>query len=100
MRPKRLPLYDDTIANNATTVIRVRAEAAHKSCFDNFASYEAAERGVTKFLRGVVDKIWYNNLEDADLFYTKVVAIEIMALLNANSGGLHAINHQHDYPPH
>jgi hypothetical protein len=29
--PKHLPLYDDTIANNASTVVRVRAEAAHKS---------------------------------------------------------------------
>jgi hypothetical protein len=29
--PKRLALYDDTIADNASTVVRVRAGAAHKS---------------------------------------------------------------------
>jgi len=38
----------------------------------------------------VVDEIWYNDLKDAETFYTKVTAIEIMALLDANSGGLHA----------
>jgi hypothetical protein len=40
----------------------------------------------------LVDKIWYNNLKDAKMFYTKVMALKIMAHLNANSGGLHAIN--------
>ncbi len=92
MCPKCLPLYDDTIADDATTVVRVRAEAAHKSRLDNFASYEAAERGVAKFLPDVVNEIWYNDLKDAYLFYTKVTAIDIMALLDANSGGLHAID--------
>jgi hypothetical protein len=38
------------------------------------------------------DEIWYNDLKDAETFYTKVTAIEIMALLDANSGGLHAID--------
>jgi hypothetical protein len=65
IRPSRLPLYDKNIADNTKIVIRVRAKAAHKSCLDNYASYEAAKRGVAKFLRDVVDKIWYNNLKDA-----------------------------------
>jgi hypothetical protein len=47
---------------------------------------------VTKFLCNVVNKIWYNNLKNADTFYTKVMAIGIMFLLDANSGGLHALN--------
>ena len=92
VRPIRLPLYDKNIADNATTVVRVRAEAAHKSRLDDYTSYEAAERGVAKFLRDVVDEIWYNDLKDAETFYTKVTAIEIMALLDANSGGLHAVD--------
>jgi hypothetical protein len=33
-----------------------------------------------------------SNLKDADTFYTKVTAREIIAFLYANSGGLHAIN--------
>jgi hypothetical protein len=40
----------------------------------------------------VVDNLWINDLKDADTFYTKVTALEIMAHLDANSGGLHAIN--------
>ena len=82
-----LPPYDKNIADNATTVIHVHAKATHKSCLDNYASYKAAKRGVAKFLHDVVDMIWYNNLKDAKTFYTKAMALEIMAHLNANSGG-------------
>ena len=84
VRPIRLPLYDKNIPDDATTVVQVRAEAAHKSRLDDYTSYKAAERGVAKFLRDVVDEIWYNDLKDAETFYTKVTAIEIMAFLDAN----------------
>jgi hypothetical protein len=92
VRPVRLPLYDINIANDATTGVRVRAEAAHKSRLDDYASYEASERGVAKFLCGIVDEIWHNNLKDTKTFYTKDTAIEIMALLNANRGSLHTVD--------
>ncbi len=46
--PIRLPLYDGSITDNATTVVCVRAEAAHKAHLDNYASYKAAERGAAK----------------------------------------------------
>jgi hypothetical protein len=92
VHPSRLPLYDKNIADDATTVVRVCAEAAHKSCLDDYASYEAAECGIAKFLRDVVDEIWYNDLKDAETFYTKVTAIDIMALLDVNSGSLHAVD--------
>ncbi len=90
--PAHLPLYDKTIADDATTVIRIHAEAAHKSQLNDYASYKAAKQGVSKFLRNVVDEIWYNNLKNANTFYMKVTAIEIMSLLDANSGGLHALD--------
>ena len=45
-----------------------------------------------KFLCNVVDEVWYNNLKNADTFYTKVTVINIMALLDANSRGLHALD--------
>ena len=50
-RPVRLPLYDTSIKDDATTVIRVCAETAHKARLDDYASFEAAERGADKFLR-------------------------------------------------
>jgi hypothetical protein len=71
------------------TIVRVCTEAAHKSRLVNYASYEAAKCGIAKFLCNVVDKIWYNNLKDAETFYTKVTALEIMAHLDANCRRLH-----------
>jgi hypothetical protein len=90
--PTRLPLYDGSIANDATTVVRVRAELAHKARLDDFASSEAAEHGAAKFLCDSVDEVWNNDLKDADTFYTKVLALEIMTFLDVNSRGLHAID--------
>jgi hypothetical protein len=90
--PLCLPLYDGTITDNVTTVVRLRVESAHQAKLYDYASFEAAERGAVKFLHEVVNEVWYNNLKDADTFYTKVTARKIIAFLNANSGGLHAIN--------
>jgi hypothetical protein len=74
-------------------LICIHAEAAHKSCLNDYDSYEAAKQGVSKFLCNVIDEIWYNDLKNADTFYTKVTAINIMALLaDANSGGLHTLD--------
>jgi hypothetical protein len=57
------------------------------------ASNEAAKQGVSQFLCNVVDEICYNDsLKHANTFYMKVTAIHIMALLKANSGGLHALD--------
>jgi hypothetical protein len=92
LRPARLPLYDATIPDDAATVVRVKAEAAHKSKLEDFANYEAAERGCAKFLRDVVDEVWYNDLKDADTFYTQVTALDIITFLDLNSGGLHAVD--------
>jgi hypothetical protein len=47
---------------------------------------------VSKFLCNVVDEIWYNDLKNANNFYMKVTAIKIMSLIDANSGGLHALD--------
>jgi hypothetical protein len=92
VRPICLPLYNGTTTNNATTVVCVCTELAHKACLDNFTSYKAAKRGAAKFLRDTVNKVWYNDLKDANTFYTKMSALEIMTFLDANSGGLHAID--------
>ncbi len=90
--PACLPLYDKNIAEDATTVVCVRAESAHCACLDNYASYKAAKRSAAKFLCKVVDEVWYNDLKDADTFYTKVLALKIMAFLDTNSRGLHSID--------
>jgi hypothetical protein len=91
-RPVWLPLYDDSITDNATTVIRAQAEAAHKAPLNNYASYKRAEHGASKFLRETIDEVWFKDLKDANTFYTKMSALEIISFLDANSGGLHAID--------
>jgi hypothetical protein len=90
--PACLPLYDKNIADDAPTLVRICAESAHCARLDDYASYEAAKHCAAKFLCKVVDKVWYNDLKDADTFYTKVLALEIMAFLYANSRGLNAID--------
>jgi hypothetical protein len=59
--------------------------AAHKSRFEDYASYKVAKRGIAKFLGDVVDKVWYNNLKDANTFYTKITGLDIITLLDANT---------------
>jgi hypothetical protein len=90
--PACLQLYDKNITDDATIVVHVCAKSAHHTCLDNYASYKAAECGAAKFLCKVVNKVWYNDLKDADTFYTKMLALKIMAFLDANSGGLHAVD--------
>ena len=46
VRPNRLPLNNAIIPDDATIVIRVKAETAHQARADNYASFEAAEHGV------------------------------------------------------
>ena len=72
VHPSHLPLYGNNIANDALTIIRVHGEAAHCARLDDYASYEAAERGAAKFLLATVDETWYADLKDADTFYMKV----------------------------
>jgi hypothetical protein len=90
--PLHLPLYNATIADDATTVVCVRAESAHQAKLDDYASFKTAKHGAAKFLRKVVDEVWYNDLKDANTFYTKVTARKIITFLDANTGGLHAID--------
>jgi hypothetical protein len=54
-------LYDKNIASNATTVVRVHAESAHRARLEDYTSYEVAKHGTAKFLCEVVDEVWYND---------------------------------------
>ena len=87
--PARPPAYDPTIAADATPVVRARREAAHALVLKDFATYEATERAVAKFIRDAVDEIWYKDLKDAHTFYNSVTAAELLQHLDDNCGGLH-----------
>jgi hypothetical protein len=45
------------MTNDTTTVVRVCAKAAYKSCLNDYTSYEAAKYCIANFLRDIVDKI-------------------------------------------
>jgi hypothetical protein len=55
--PAWLLLYDKTIADDATTVVCICEEAAHKSCLDDYV-YKVAKHGVVTFLRDIVNEVW------------------------------------------
>ena len=87
--PARPPAYDPAIAADATPVIRARMEAAHAVVLKDYATYEATERAVAKFIRNAVDEIWYKDLKHARSFYNAVTAKTLLAHLDDNCGGLH-----------
>ena len=62
--PARPDAYDMNIQDDATPAVRNRMEAAHKLLLHNYATYLAAERGVTKFIQDVVNETFYKDLED------------------------------------
>ena len=90
--PGRPTRYDVAIANDATPVVRARMEAAHNVRLADYASFEAAERAVVKFIRGAVDEIWYKDLKDPRTFYNSVTSTALLAHLDANCGGLHPVD--------
>ena len=61
-----LPLYNLTIADNATTVEQVQAEAVHQAKLDDYERYKAAERGIHAFLLAAIQDTWYKDLKDAN----------------------------------
>jgi hypothetical protein len=86
--PARPPTYP-VIANDATPVVRARAEAEHAVLVRDYALFEAAERATAKFIRDAVDELWYRDLRHQRSFYTNVTAQQLIEHLDANCGGLH-----------
>ena len=70
-------------------MVRARAEAEHAVLVTDYARFEAAERATAKFIRDIVDEIWYRDLRHARSFYTNVTAKQLIDHLDANCGGLH-----------
>jgi hypothetical protein len=67
-------------------------EAAHNTRLADYASFEATERAVMKFIRDAIDEIWYKDLKNPRTFYNSVTATTLLSHLDDNCGGLHPIN--------
>ena len=56
--PKRVGAYNLEINDNATAVVRVRLEAAHKARRADRATFETARQETTQFMLAVVADTW------------------------------------------
>ena len=64
-------------------------EAANCTLIDNYNSYITAKKGLSLFIRTVINKVWYKDLRNALTFYNNVTAYDLLAHLVTKSGGLH-----------
>ena len=81
--------YDLTIPKDATPVVRNKMEAAHTALINDFNTFTAADPGVVKFIREIVDELWYKDLKSIDTFYTHVTGYNLLRHLETNCGGFH-----------
>jgi hypothetical protein len=88
-RPVRPTIYNLTIPDDASPVVRNRMEAMHKALVVDFDTFTAAKRGVVKFIRDIVDELWYKDLKSIDAFYMHVTGFDLLRLLESNCSGLH-----------
>jgi hypothetical protein len=88
-RPDQPPAYP-AIADDASPVIRVHSKAKHARLVQDYKSFDAAERAVSKFIRDAIKEVWYKDLKDVRSFYTHVTAKELIDHLDDNCGGLHS----------
>ena len=91
-RPANPGPYDLNIADNATSVVRNRMEAAHRVLVDDFNTFEAAEDGIKAFIMANVAETWYKPLRDPTTFYNNVTGYAMLEYLRVNSGGLHDVD--------
>ena len=58
--------YNANISDAATPVVQNRMEAVHTSLLNDYPTFIAAERGVVKFIKDVIQEVWYHKLHDID----------------------------------
>jgi hypothetical protein len=63
-------------------------EAAHKILIADFAIFQAAEKGVAKFIRDAVEETFIKDLEDPVTFYNSVTAQALLTHVRTNCGGM------------
>ena len=71
-------LYYDTINRDATRTEVHQAKGKHKAKRNDRALYETAYTACKNFIMEVVDKTWYKELEDPDMFCTNVTSLKIL----------------------
>ena len=90
--PPFIALYDEIIDKVATRIEINRAEGKHEAQRNDRKLYETADNACRSFIMAVVEKTWYNELEDPDTFYTKVTALKLLDHLTEFCAGLHTVD--------
>ena len=90
--PTKPAVYDEKIMNNATNMVRAKAQAVHTSKIADCLLIAATERESLDFIITVVEDTWICKLWEPVMFYTAVTPSEILARLQTLCGGLHALD--------
>jgi hypothetical protein len=87
--PVRPSTYNLTIPKDAKPVVHNRKEGAHTALIYGFNTFTAAECGVVKLIRDIINKLWYKDLKSIDTFYTHVTRYDLLCQLETNCSVLH-----------
>ena len=85
-----LPVYDDSIASDATNNVRFKAERLWTAKIGLQTLIKTVERAGRAFLIAVVEDTWLLPLKKETTFYNKVPLQDLFARLKGGSGGLEA----------
>ena len=91
LKATRVEAYDVTI-NDATSVVRVCIESAHKAKRADRATYKTARRDTAQFILAVVDDTWVRELRDTNTLYTDVAPKSFLTHLKAGCMGCHDLD--------
>jgi hypothetical protein len=90
--PKRLGLWDDKIAKDATVVKMKKAKAIHKAHAKDHKIWKTAEGDCKKLICIAVEEVYINKLKDGITFFHKVFACDLLEHLEKNSTGLYPLD--------
>ena len=90
--PPIIALYDDTIDKDATRTEVHWAEGNQKAQRNDRQLYETANNACRSFIMDVVGETWYKELEDPDIFYTKVTSLKLLDHITEFCSGIHTLD--------
>ena len=91
-RPNFPAIYDESIADGVTGVIRAKDKAIHCACITDWDAFEADEGESQSFIIDAFDEAWYSELCDPVTFYARVMTRQMLEHLQGICVGNHAID--------
>ena len=82
--PVRRSLFDKNISKDAPNTIIQKAEAEHTDLCNDHALYNAAKNGFVNLFHTIVDETWYQDLKDANTYYSEVTETNMLVHFRTN----------------